>query len=88
MKGPLVLVFAMSIFSAIQAEVPQLSVYERLTLIAALAIAVVVQYRENRQKEAENRKMAEHLIEAMGVLEKITNAVERLTDKLDESRIR
>ena len=74
--------------SAPQSNMPSGTPWEHLTLEGALAIAVGVQYKENREKEAVARQLA---VEAAAAITKATNmmvdvtaALERLCAKIDD----
>jgi hypothetical protein len=62
--------------------------WEHLTLEAALALAVGVQYRENRAKEAMFSKMASDasaaIERATQTMLQVTTALERLAEKVDD----
>lgn len=66
--------------------------WEHLTLEAALVVAVGVQYRENRQKEVAATKMATDaagaIARATEIMENVTEALERLTGKVEQCPIR
>ena len=61
--------------------------WEHLTLEGALALAVAVQYRENRAKEEVARQLAVDaaaaITKATGMMVDVTGALERLCDKID-----
>ena len=69
--------------SPASAETP----WEHLTLEAALALAVGVQYRENRQKEAIARQLATEaaaaIAKATQMMVDVTQALERLNQKVE-----
>ncbi len=62
--------------------------WEHLTLEGGLALAVAVQYRENRGKETEARQLAAQaaaqIEKATGMMADVTRALERLSNKIDE----
>lgn len=66
--------------------------WEHLSLESALAIAVGVQYRENRAKEAAATKMATDaaaaIQKATSIMEQVTAAMERLASKVDQCPVR
>lgn len=66
--------------------------WEHLTLESALAIAVAVQYRENRAKEAaatsRDRDMSAMIAKATAILEQATAALERLSERVDQCPVR
>jgi len=66
--------------------------WQHLSLEGALAIAVGVQYRENRQKEESSVKLssdaAAAIARATEIMENVTGALERLSGKVDQCPIR
>jgi len=66
--------------------------WEHLTLEGALALAVAVQYRENRQKEAASTKLstdaAAAITKATEIMEQVTAALERLSGKVERCPVR
>jgi hypothetical protein len=56
---------------------------EKIGIIGLMGVAIWVQYRENRAKEAHNLKMAESLTSTLAVIESMTEALERLSKKIE-----
>lgn len=66
--------------------------WEHLTLEGALALAVAVQYRENRAKEAVARELATQAAQAIeratNMMADVTKALERLASKVEECPVK
>jgi hypothetical protein len=66
--------------------------WQHLSLEGALAIAVGVQYRENRQKEAAatalSRDAAAAITRATEIMSNVTKALEILTEKVEECPVK
>ncbi len=54
--------------------------YERMGLTGVLMVAVGVQYRENRQKDRENRELTERVA---GLAEKMTEATKQMEKAIE-----
>ena len=66
--------------------------WQHLSLEGALAIAVGVQYRENRQKEASATKLstdaAAAITRATEIMSNVTEALERLSNKVEQCPVK
>lgn len=90
MNTLLLIAITLALGISASAQVPSptepVSSYERLSLISALALAVGIQYRENREKDKLLREQTKEMMRHAELMAGVAEALERLSDRIEDSR--